>query len=126
MARATAGRSRKTRPLLAFGALCGVLVYLLWANLDSASLGGTGWSNRSVRHLRLWDGHRKLHLLVILSRHCGQRLEPEAENRCLASVSKVCPGFSSRSCIWKQGVAQSEPCDRTQDHSRGSNDVKDM
>ena len=127
MARANASRYRNTRNLLLFVALCCVLVYLLSVQLNSATLGlSPAWSNRAVQQVRHWDGHRKLHLLVILSRHCGESLRQEAESQCIESVSRVCPGFSSRSCILKQGVSQSEACDQTLVYQRGSNDVKDM
>lgn len=128
MARLSAARRRRAKIILGFlfGALACALGYFLWTNLDSTSLGTTGWSNRAVRHLRHWDGHRKLYLLVISSRNCDAELELDVENRCLASVSEVCPGFSTRSCILKQGIPQNEACSQTQEHARGRNDVKDM
>ena len=114
-------RYRQSKDRVFLGCLICFSVYLLTANHNFYF--STSWSNSAVRRVQKFDGHRALSLLVVVPAVCGD-LASAFEDSCLQHISKVCPGFASRSCIVKKGTTQSEACNQALLHQKGSNDVR--
>lgn len=77
-----------------------------------------------MKRVKSWDGHRQLSLLVVVPSICGESLVPTSEDRCLQHISRVCTDFPSRGCIIKKGIGQSDACDHTLLHQKGSSEAK--
>lgn len=77
-----------------------------------------------MKQVRSWEGHRQLSLLIIVPADYGESLVPALEGRCLQHISHVCRDFSSHGCIIKKGIGQSDACEQTLLHQKGSSDVK--
>ena len=117
-------RSTSRRTVLLIGGLVSFGIYLL-AAYHNLTLGlSVGWSGSAVKRVRAWEGHRQLSLLVVVPTLCGGELVLASEQRCLQHISRVCKDFPSRSCIIKKGVGQSDACDQTLQHQKGSTDIK--
>ena len=96
-------------------------LYLL--TIDDNHHISSSWRNSAVRQVQKWEGHRDLGLLVVVPAVCGD-LVPAFEESCLHHISKVCPGFATRSCIAKQGATPSVACNKALLHQKGSNDIR--
>jgi hypothetical protein len=117
-------RYRSRRTVVLAGCLVSCVLYLLTAyHYQTLSLSGS-WSGSAVKRVRSWEGHRQLSLLVVVPSVCGENLEPTSEDRCLQHISRACRDFSSRGCIIKKGVGQSDACEQTLLHQKGSSDIK--
>ena len=113
-------RYRRSKDRVFLGCLICFSLYLLTA-YDSNYF--STWSNSVTRRVQKYDGHRALSLLVVTPAVCGD-LAPAFEDSCLQHISKVCPGFATRSCIVKRGTTQSDACNQALLHQKGSNDVR--
>lgn len=117
-------RYRSRRTVVFAGCLVSCVLYLLTAyHYQTLSLSGS-WSGSAVKRVRSWEGHRQLSLLIVVPAVCGENLVPTSEDRCLQHISRACRDFSSRGCIIKKGVGQSDACEQTLLHQKGSSDIK--
>ena len=117
-------RYRPPRTLVLVGCLACFAVYLLTAYHNQTLGLSVSWSRSAVKSVRSWEGHRQLSLLVVVPSLCGERLVPASEEQCLEHIGSVCKDFSSRGCIIKKGVGQSDACEQTLLHQKGNNDIK--
>lgn len=117
-------RPRPPRTLVFLGCLACFALYLLTAYHNQTFGFSVSWSRTSVKQVRSWEGHRQLSLLIIVPADYGESLVPALEGRCLQHISHVCRDFSSHGCIIKKGIGQSDACEQTLLHQKGSSDVK--